>query len=57
MRSATALADTFGTEAFVELAIAAAVPPDFVEDASKDFAAVSIDLPAGADATVIRSRL
>jgi len=49
MRSATALADTFGTEAFVELAITAAVPPDFVEHASKDFPALSIDLPAGAD--------
>ena len=47
MRSATALADTFGTEAFVELAIAAAVPPGFVKDASEDFPALSIDLPAG----------
>ena len=51
MRSATALADTFGTEAFVAAAVATPVPPEFVADIaetpSQGFPAVSIDLPPG----------
>ena len=51
MRSATALADTFGTEAFVAAAVATSVPPEFVADIAdcpaQGFPAVSIDLPPG----------
>mmetsp|Transcript_41353 Transcript_41353/g.104812 ORF Transcript_41353/g.104812 Transcript_41353/m.104812 type:complete len:613 (+) Transcript_41353:60-1898(+) len=35
LKAGTALADTFGTQAFVELAMAADVPSEFVEDMAK----------------------
>jgi hypothetical protein len=59
MRRATALADTFGTQAFVAAAVATSVPPEFVTDIadcpSQGFPAVSIDLPPGASLPVFGS--